>query len=83
VYWNMNYHIEHHLFPLVPYHALPRLHEAVKADCPPAYPSTIAAYGEIIPTLWRQLKEPSYYARRELPPTARSAPPRNAMAAQA
>jgi fatty acid desaturase len=83
VYWNMNYHIEHHLFPLVPYHALPRLHEAVKADCPPPYPSTIAAYGEIIPTLWRQLKEPGYYARRELPPTARSAPPRNAMAAQA
>ena len=83
VYWNMNYHIEHHLFPLIPYHALPRLHQAIKADCPPPYPSTIAAYREIIPTLRRQLKEPSYYARRELPPTARSAPPRNAMAAQA
>ena len=22
VYWNMNYHVEHHMFPLVPYHAL-------------------------------------------------------------
>ncbi len=21
LYWNMNYHIEHHMFPLVPYHA--------------------------------------------------------------
>ena len=80
VYWNMNYHVEHHLFPLVPYHALPRLHAAIKADCAPPYPSTIAAYREIIPTLWRQLKEPSYYVKRELPPTARSAPPRNAMA---
>ena len=32
IYWNMNYHIEHHMFPMVPYHALPRLHELVKAD---------------------------------------------------
>ena len=32
LYWNMNYHIEHHMFPLVPYHNLPRLHELVKAD---------------------------------------------------
>jgi Na+-transporting NADH:ubiquinone oxidoreductase subunit F len=23
LYWNMNYHVEHHMFPLVPYHALP------------------------------------------------------------
>jgi Na+-transporting NADH:ubiquinone oxidoreductase subunit F len=34
LYWNMNYHVEHHMFPLVPYHALPELHEAVKHDCP-------------------------------------------------
>ncbi|RWE71309.1 MAG: fatty acid desaturase, partial [Mesorhizobium sp.] len=25
IYWNMNYHVEHHMFPMVPYHALPRL----------------------------------------------------------
>ena len=34
LYWNMNYHIEHHMYPMVPYHALPQLHEAIKADCP-------------------------------------------------
>src|SRR6202012_5430013 len=22
LYWNMNYHVEHHMFPLVPYHRL-------------------------------------------------------------
>ena len=27
VYWNMNYHVEHHMFPMVPYHALPELHK--------------------------------------------------------
>ncbi len=67
LYWNMNYHVEHHLFPLIPYHALPKLHEAIKADCPPPYPSTIAAYREIIPAIARQLKDPTYSVRRELP----------------
>ncbi len=74
VYWNMNYHVEHHLFPLVPYHALPKLHQAIKADCAPPYPSSIAAYREIIPTLARQLKDPTYFVRRELPPSARPTP---------
>ena len=38
LYWNMNYHVEHHMFPMVPYHALPELHEEIKHDCPPPYP---------------------------------------------
>jgi fatty acid desaturase len=28
--WNMNYHAEHHISSLVPYHALPRLHDHLK-----------------------------------------------------
>lgn len=67
LYWNMNYHIEHHMFPMVPYHALPRLHEAIRHDCPQPYPSTIAAYREILPTLLRQVREPAYCVRRTLP----------------
>ena len=58
LYWNMNYHIEHHMFPLVPYHALPRLHEEMKADCPPAYKSIAEAFREIIPALRKQVKNP-------------------------
>jgi len=67
LYWNMNYHIEHHMFPTVPYFSLPALHEAVKADTPPPYPSIIAAYREIIPALARQVRDPRYYVARELP----------------
>ena len=55
LYWNMNYHVEHHMFPLVPYHALPRLHEAVKDDMPEAYPSLLAAWREIVPAVLRQV----------------------------
>jgi fatty acid desaturase len=84
LYLNMNYHVEHHIFPLVPYHALPKLHAAVKADLPPPYPSTIAAYREIIPTLARQLRDPTYCVRRELPSSARPSPAlRGAVAAKA
>ena len=30
--WNMPYHAEHHSFPAVPFHALPRLHQMMKND---------------------------------------------------
>jgi fatty acid desaturase len=67
VYWNMNYHVEHHMFPLAPYHRLPALHEEVKADLPKPYASTIEAYREIIPALIRQMRDPDYYVQRPLP----------------
>jgi len=68
LYWNMNYHVEHHMFPLVPYHALPRLHEAIKADCPRPYGSCLEAYREVIPALARQIRDPRHFVSRELPP---------------
>jgi fatty acid desaturase len=70
LYWNMNYHVEHHMFPMVPYYRLPELHEEVKHDCAPVYPSMWAAYREIIPAILRQLKDQDYYVRRELLPGA-------------
>ncbi|HWA47244.1 MAG TPA: fatty acid desaturase family protein [Dongiaceae bacterium] len=71
IYWNMNYHIEHHMFPMVPYHALPRLYALIKDDLPAANPSMWHGYAEMIPVLLRQRREPDYYLRRPLPPTAR------------
>ncbi|MGB7266642.1 MAG: NADH:ubiquinone reductase (Na(+)-transporting) subunit F [Terracidiphilus sp.] len=73
IYWNMNYHVEHHMFPLVPYHALRRLHATVKDDCPPPYPSILSAWREILPTVLRQRKDPAYHVKRKLPePKART-----------
>lgn len=67
LYWNMHFHVEHHMFPLVPYHALPKLHALVKDDMPPPYHSLWEAYREIIPALIKQSKDPTYYVKRELP----------------
>ena len=67
LYWNMNYHVEHHMYPLVPYHALPKLHALIKDDCPAPYKSIADAFREIIPTLLKQVKDVNYYAERKLP----------------
>ena len=67
LYWNMNYHLEHHMYPLVPYHALPRLHKLVMDDCPPPYNGVLGAWKEILPAIIRQIKDPGYYVRRVLP----------------
>jgi fatty acid desaturase len=75
VYMNMNYHVEHHMYPMVPYHRLPELHEDMKQDLPKPYSGFFGAYREILPTLARQLRDPTYFVRRVLPSTARPSPP--------
>lgn len=74
LYWNMNYHIEHHMFPMVPYHQLPALHEELKPYCPPPYAGIFAAYREIIPALLRQVREPGWAVERTLPPATVATP---------
>ena len=67
LYFNMNYHIEHHLYPLVPYHALPKLHAVLQDQLPRTYDGILDAYSEILPALWRQASDATYYVRRQLP----------------
>jgi fatty acid desaturase len=71
VYWNMNYHVEHHMFPMVPYHALPALHAKIRHDLPEASPSIFAAYREMWPAVKRQLRYEDFFLLRELPSTAK------------
>ncbi|MDA7428974.1 fatty acid desaturase family protein [Primorskyibacter aestuariivivens] len=71
IYWNMNYHVEHHMFPMVPYHRLPALHAAIKHDLPAPNRSIREAYAEIIPVLRRQLAYEDYFLTRDLPATAK------------
>ncbi|MES2333649.1 MAG: fatty acid desaturase family protein [Pseudomonadota bacterium] len=71
IYWNMNYHVEHHMFPMVPYHALPRLHEIMKADLPPPNRSIAEGFAEMWPAIRRQVLNEDYFIRRDLPPTAK------------
>lgn len=56
IYLNMNYHLEHHMFTMVPYYNLPKLHDLIKQDLPEPEPSLWAALRRLMPVLLRQLK---------------------------
>lgn len=56
IYLNMNYHIEHHMFTMVPYYRLPQLHDLIKHDLPTPEPSIFTAYRRLLPVLIRQLR---------------------------
>ncbi len=73
LYLNMNYHVEHHLFPSVPYRALPQLHDAIKDQLAPPKPNVVAAYREIFTTLYRQSRDDSYEIPLEVPDVAGAA----------
>jgi fatty acid desaturase len=60
LYWNMNHHIEHHLYPAVPFHALPALSEAIASQLPPPVGGMIAANLAILKAIARQRTEPRY-----------------------
>ncbi len=71
IYWNMNYHVEHHMFPMVPYHRLPGLHARIAHDLPAPTPSIAAGFAEMWPAFRRQLRNEDHFLQRDLPATAR------------
>jgi fatty acid desaturase len=74
IYWNMNYHMEHHMFPMVPYHALPKLHEAIKHDCPKAE-GWFQTWKVLLPVMIRQVRDQNYFIHQALPANAGQAQP--------
>ena len=70
IYCNMNFHIEHHMFPMVPFHSLPGLHEEIKAQLPAATNGIAAGITEVVRTMRRQRREPDYRLRDRVPPGA-------------
>lgn len=55
IYLNMNYHLEHHMFTMVPYYNLPKLHALIRHDVPRPEPSILAAFKRLLPVLVKQL----------------------------
>ena len=66
LHWNMDYHVEHHMFAGVPFYNLPKLREEIKDDLPPmrSFPNT---WKEIRQTLKRQKSDPAYCYIPEIP----------------
>lgn len=66
LYMNMQYHIEHHMHPLMPFHALPKFHERVKEQLPAPYKGMWAVYKEMLPALKQQAKDTTFFIKREI-----------------
>jgi len=60
LYWNMNHHIEHHLFPSVPFHALPRLNAEIRTQLPSPSAGVVAANVEIWTAILKQRRDPGF-----------------------
>ncbi len=67
LYMNMQYHIEHHMNPLMPFHQLPKFSKRVADQMPKPYNSMIEVYKEMIPAMMKQVDDPTYYVKREVP----------------
>ena len=69
LYSNMEYHIEHHIFPKIPCHNLKAFHQVVKDQMPTPRKGIINAYKEIIPAIFKQAKDKNYYLNVDVPST--------------
>jgi fatty acid desaturase len=67
LYWQMNYHIEHHMYAAVPCYNLAKLHKIIASDLPPTPNGLFAVWKEILAILRRQEKEPDYQHVVQLP----------------
>lgn len=67
LYWNMNYHIEHHMYAAVPFYNLGALRRDIEHDLPPAEPGLFATWKRIRPVVKKQRTDPSCCIVPELP----------------
>lgn len=68
LYWQMQYHIEHHMYAAVPFYNLPRLHRLIRHQLPEPPRGIIATWRHISSILARQKLDPSYTYKPALPP---------------
>lgn len=67
LYWQMNYHIEHHMYAAVPCYNLGRLHKLIAHDLPPTPRGLLAVWRDIYTILKIQEANPGYQHVAVLP----------------
>ena len=67
LYWKMNYHTVHHMYPGVSCYKLADLHKAIEHDLPVSTSGIYETWKQIISILNQQLIEPEYQFVQILP----------------
>jgi fatty acid desaturase len=66
-YWNMQYHLEHHMYPAVPFYQLPKLRQAIQHDLPVATHGLRATWQQLLAIKSNASRDPSYIFTPEFP----------------
>jgi fatty acid desaturase len=72
LYWNMNYHIEHHMYAAVPCYNLAKLHTLIQHDLPHCPQGLVETWLEIIPIIRQQRLDRNYKFEPTLPAPSQS-----------
>ena len=67
LYWRMEYHLEHHMFPTIPSYNLHKLHEEIKMQLPKRFPGMFSFYKQVLPTIVKQAADPNCVFKINLP----------------
>ena len=67
LYWHMEYHVEHHMFPSVPSYNLHKLSKLINNQLPSPNASLFDAYKEIIPAIIKQHADNTYFIKKIIP----------------
>ena len=67
LYWQMNYHTEHHMYAAVPCYKLGKLHRLIQHDLPPCPHGLVATWQEIAAIQRIQVSNPAYQHVAPLP----------------
>jgi fatty acid desaturase len=59
-YWNMQYHLEHHMYPAVPFYNLAKLRKAIEHDLPRAPHGLMATWRELLELRSRFKTDPTF-----------------------
>ncbi|XP_061168547.1 uncharacterized protein LOC133177595 [Saccostrea echinata] len=72
LYWQMQYHLEHHTYAAVPFYNLKKLHRLMAPHAPAPLRGYFSGLMHLYKIMLRQNKDPSYYYIPELPALERT-----------
>ena len=61
LYWKMEYHLEHHMFPMIPSYNLKKLQDEIKDQLPKPFNGLYDFYKTILPAVIRLATDPNGY----------------------
>ena len=67
LYWHMEYHLEHHMFPMVPSYNLHKLHNLIKDEIPKPFSSLWAFHRTVMPAVIKMATNPELHYKTNIP----------------